>query len=229
MTQEFIENAIKLALDRKSMIDPEVLKIGGFSTPTIRELFHALCGNSKDNLKYLEVGLWMGGTFVSSFNKNCISIGIENFQQDFGVVGVKEILEKNIEENKHKAKDVILYYEDCFTMDKSKLPDNIDIYFFDGYHSEETQAAALPAFFDKMADKFLWIVDDFNWTYVAGGTNRALFELKDHIDIEYYQILRGYSLENDPIFHNGIALYLINKKNTGQETKDYYETLMRIG
>lgn len=226
LTSEHIQKSIERATKGESNLTERQLAVGGFSTPTMRHLWSNLCDIEGI---YLEVGLWMGGTFTASFNKNLISIGIENFQQDFSVVGVKEILEKNIEDTKGRAKEVIVHYEDCFKIDKSKLPNNIDILFYDGYHGEEEQAAALPAFFDKMADKFLWIVDDFNWTYVAAGTNRALFELKDHIDIEYYQILRGYSLENDPIFHNGIALYLINKKNTDQETKDYYETLMRIG
>lgn len=206
---EHIQQSIDKAIKGESNLTEKQLAVGGFSTKTMRMLWNNLCNTE---CTYLEVGLWMGGTFTASFNKDCVSIGIENFQQDFGVVGVKDILEKNIEENNSIAKEIHVHYVDCFNMDKSLIPDDIDIYFFDGFHSEDSQAAALPAFIDKMANKFIWIVDDFNWTYVAAGTNKGLELLKDKIEVEKVWLLRGYHLENDPVYHNGIAIYLINKK-----------------
>lgn len=210
MTVEHIENSIAKAIKGDSNLTESELAVGGFSTPTIRMLVNNIC--NLENGTYLEVGLWMGGTFIASFNKGLTSIGIENYAQDFGVVGVKDHLEKNIADHKHKAKDIQLHFEDCFAMDKSVLPDGIDIFCYDGEHSFENQARALPYFFDKLADRFIYLCDDFNWERVYLGTNKALADLSDKIEIEYCKVLRGYSLQDDPIFHNGIAIYLISKK-----------------
>jgi hypothetical protein len=225
MTAEHIQNSIDKAVRGESNLTEKQLAVGGFSTVTMRHLWNNLC-----NIKgaYLEVGLWTGGTFTASFNKDCVSIGIENFQQDFSVVGVKEILEKNLEENKDRAKEVIVHYEDCFKIDKSLLPDNIDILFYDGIHHEFEQSKALPAFLDKMANRFLYVVDDFGWKEVFDGTNKGLSELKDKIEIEKCWVLRGYYPENDSIWHNQVAIYLINKKQSEQEIKEYAESILGV-
>lgn len=212
ITAEHIESSINKALNGVSGIEPQVLNVRGFSTFTIRSLFHALC-DTGEPLTYLEVGLFCGATFCSSFNKNTTSIGIENHSQDFsaGFDQVKQELKDNVENLKGLGKEVNIIYEDCFEMDISVLPDNIGIYFFDGFHSEDTQRKALPYFLDKMADKFIWVVDDANWDYVASGTKLGLKDLEDKIEIEKSWIL-GEDCHNHPIWHNGVFIYLINKK-----------------
>lgn len=213
MTSEHIQLSIKRALEGQSNLSQEQLAVRGFSCPPIRRLFNHLC-NIEGGVVYLEVGLFCGATFVSSFNPNLTAIGIEDHSQDFseGFELVKKELKENIDKFSDRAKEVYVHYEDCFKIDKDNLPDNIDIFFYDGNHSEENQAKALPYFFDKMADKFIFIVDDFNWPEVFNGTNRALAELAEKIDVEYAQVLRGYQLQNDPIWHNGLCVYLIKKK-----------------
>lgn len=209
MTAEHIETSIQKALKAESNLTESELAVGGFSTPTMRHLFNNICNIEGT---YLEVGLWMGGTFVASFNKGLTSIGIENYAQDFGVVGVKDILEANIDKHQGNAKEIQLHFTDCFTIDKSLLPDNIDIYFFDGNHSFESQAKALPFFIDKMASTFLFVVDDFSWTDVFEGTNAGFEALKGKIEIVNCWPLRGYRLQEDPIWHNSVGLFLIKKK-----------------
>lgn len=209
MTVEHINESIEKAIRGESNLTESELAVGGFSTPTMRHLFNNICNIDGT---YLEVGLWMGGTFVASFNKGLISIGIENYAQDFGVVGVKDILEANIDKHKERAKEIQLHFTDCFTIDKSLLPKNMDIFFYDGIHGEFEQSIALPKFLDNMADTFIFIVDDFNWPQVFKGTNTGLESLHDQITIKNCWTLRGYELENDHIWHNGAAIYLISKK-----------------
>ena len=209
MTAEHIETSIQKALKAESNLTESELAVGGFSTPTMRHLFNNICNIEGT---YLEVGLWMGGTFVASFNKGLTSIGIENYAQDFGVVGVKDILEANIDKHQGNAKEIQLHFTDCFTIDKSLLPKDIDIFCYDGEHSRENQAKALPYFFDNLAHRFIYLCDDFNWERVSMGTNQALGGLSDKIEIEYCRILRGYHLNDDPVWHNGLAVYLIKKK-----------------
>jgi len=209
MTIEHISNSIYKALQGYPKLDEGELDVHGFSTPTQRRLFHNLCEEAGT---YLEVGLFCGGTFCSSFNDGLTAIGIEDYSQDFSRQTVKKELEENVEKFKHKAKDVIVHYKDCFKIDKETLPKNIDILFYDAHHDEIYQQMALPYYVDNMADRFLYLVDDYNWKQVSDGTKKGLAELSDKIEIEYEVVLRGTFENNDPIYHNGIAIFLINKK-----------------
>lgn len=211
LTKEHILESISNAEKGISLLSDDIYFITGFSTATMRRFFSNLC-NTSFPINYLEIGLYCGGTFCSSFNKNCTSIGVENNSQNFerDALWVKDELADNIYNFRIRGKEVVVYYEDCFLMDKTKLP-KIDIYFYDGFHSEESQEKALLHFFDVLSDRFIWIVDDFNWQFVADGTNKALKKLNDKIKIEQVSILKGNKSDNDPVWHNGLAVYLINK------------------
>ncbi len=213
ITKEHIDISIKRAIEGQSNLSKSQLEVRGFSTPTMRRLVNQLC-NMEGRGTYLEVGLFCGGTFVSSFNPNTVSVGVEDHSQDFsaGFELVKKELKENIDAHAERALEIHTHYEDCFKIDITKLPNNIDILFFDGEHSEESQAKALPYYFDRMADTFLFMVDDWAWQPVFDGTNRGLRELQDKMTVEMHWPLRGYSLNDDPIWHNGVALFLINKK-----------------
>ncbi len=209
MTVEHIQNSIDNALAGKSNLNEDRLGIRGFSTPTIRHLFSNL---TDIDGTYLEVGLFCGASFCASFNKNCTSIGIEDHSQDFsaGFEQVKKELRENVDRFSPLAKEVQVYYVDCFKMDKSVLP-KIDIYSFDGFHSYDTQSKALSEFLDNMNDRFVFLVDDLGWSYVFDGTRRGFANLHDKIEIEKEWIL-GLEYQNHPIWHNGVGIFLINKK-----------------
>jgi hypothetical protein len=211
MTSEHIENSISKALKGESNLTQEILNIRGFSTATIRRLFNCLC-DTAEPITYLEVGLFAGASFCSSFNKNCTSIGIEDHSQDFsaGFDQVKKELKENIDKFSDKAKEVHVHYVDCFKMDKSVLP-KIDIYSYDGHHDEIFQEKALPSFIDVMADRFIFLIDDWSWPTAKNGTLKSLDKLKDKIEIEKEWTL-GEGLHNHPVWHNGLKIYLINKK-----------------
>jgi hypothetical protein len=211
ITVERVNLSIQRALEGQSNLSQGQIGARGFSTPAMRRLVNNLCQGVD---LYLEIGLYCGATFCSSFNKSTTSIGIEDHSQDFsaGFETVKKELQENINSFLDRAKEVKVHYEDCFKMDKTVLPDNIQIYYFDGEHSEESQAKALPHFIDKMADTFLFIVDDWAWPSVFNGTNKGFQEISEKIEIAYHWPLRGYSLQDDPIWHNSVGLFLINKK-----------------
>lgn len=210
MTVEHINLSIKRALEGQSNLSQSQLAVRGFSTPTIRRLFSNLC--NLENGTYLEVGLFCGATFISSFNSGMTCIGIENYSQDFSVATVKEELEKNISDHSDRAKEVHVLYEDCFAVDKIKLPTDIDIFYYDGEHSAINTAKALPLFIDKMKDTFIYIVDDVRWSSVMSGLIYGFELVKDKCDIIQEWWLHGEQLNDDPIWHNSVAIFLIKKK-----------------
>lgn len=211
MTPEHIELSIKRAMEGQSNLSQAQLDVRGFSTPTIRRLFSNLC--NLESGTYLEVGLYCGGTFVSAFNPGMTCIGIEDHSQDFsaGFDTVKKELQDNIDAFADRAKEVHVHYADCFKMDLSVLPNSIDIFMYDGEHGFENQSKALPHFFDKMAETFIYLCDDYNWKEPFDGTNAALEKLAGRIKVEHCIVLRGYHLHDDPIWHNGLAIFIIKK------------------
>lgn len=210
INKQHVNNSIEKALRGESNIDNDILSIRGFSTPTMRHLFNNLCNIKEGN--YLEIGLYCGATFCSSFNKDTVSIGIEDFSQDFGVNSVKSELENNFNINKNKAKDAHIFNSDCFDIDVLKYPFGINVFCYDGEHSEENQARALPHFIDNMANTFLYIVDDTNWDQVIKGTMKGIMSLSDKIEVVDDWNLVGNSISDDTIWHNGVRIFLINKK-----------------
>jgi hypothetical protein len=211
ITQEHIRQAIDNAEAGISNLTDEILAVRGFSTPTIRRLINNL---TNFDCNYLEVGVLCGATFVSSFNKNCTSVGVEDFSQNFqaDIPGYdKDELQRNIDKFYNRAKEIYIHYSSCYDVDKSVLPKNIDVYFADYEHGIVNQSKALHFFLDNMADKFAFCIDDTNWDSVRHGTELGFYFLKDKISIEAMWSL-GDNLTYDPIWHNGFQIYLINKK-----------------
>jgi hypothetical protein len=170
---------------------------------------HELCKEAKT---YLEVGLYCGATFVSSYNPKLRAIGIENYSQDFSVSTVKQELEFNLETFKGLAESVVIYWDDCFKVDREFLSKDIDIFYFDGTHDFDSQRKAFPYFIDNLSDTALIIIDDISWDVVKAGTEAGLKDIEDKVTIEKTWELRGQRPNDDPQWHNGINLYLIKKK-----------------
>lgn len=206
-----ISDSIKKALLGESCLDPEVLKIHGFSTPTMRHLFNNLC--NIEGATYLEIGTFCGATFCAAFNNNPIhAIGIDDFSQPFEEKEVEKQLTENLERWKGTAKRVQFFNEPCFNMAGALLKNPVDIYFYDGEHSYDSQVRALTAFFDMMADRFIHIVDDTNWDDVSRGTADGLKALEPYVKVEQEWHLTGdVSRSDDKIWHNGVKIYLISK------------------
>lgn len=206
-----IGQSISKALCGQSYLDPEVLKINGFATPTMRHLFSNLC--HIEGLIYLEVGTFCGATFVSAFNNNPIAaVGIDDFSQPFDQTGVREQLGDNLNRWKSTAGSVAFHDCSAFAIPHSELPGGIDVFYYDGFHSRECQGQALPHFFELMRDRFIFIVDDTNWDDVSNGTKDGFKLLGERVKIEHEWNLTGdKSRSDDPIWHNGLDIYLCSK------------------
>lgn len=206
-----IDSCIEKGLKFNSNLDPEILKIKGFGTPTMRHFFNNLC--SLPNATYLEVGAFHGATFCSAINnnKNLKSIVIDNFSEDFGDSNVFQSLKHNIQKFKTDDNNLRIINADSFNVSNYDLNEKISIYYYDGDHSEDCQAKALPHFFDSMDDVFIHLIDDYNWTKVRKGTQRAFETLKDKM-----KIVKEWTFEtepDDPVWHNGFYIALIEKTN----------------
>lgn len=213
MTPEHIDNSIARALKGESHLDPEVLKIHGFSTPAMRHLFNNLCHIK--GFAYLEVGVFKAASFVAAFNNNPIhAIGIDDFSQDFSQRNVREECLENIEKWKHTADFVRFFEGDCFVLAKDACKDErakFDIFTYDGHHDTLPTAQALPAFFNLLADRFIYIVDDVHWSTVSAGVQMGFETLAGRVNIEQEWKLRGKRRQDDNVWWNGVSIFLCEK------------------
>lgn len=214
MTPEHIDSSIARALKGESGLDPDVIKIHGFSTPTMRHLFNNLC--HLEDIAYLEIGVFKAASFVAAFNNNpgVGAFGVDDFSQDFSQKNVREKCLANIEKWKHTGGFVKFIEGDCFALAEDAYGDErikFDIFTYDGRHDTLPTAQALPAFFNLLADRFIYIVDDCSWETVADGSKQGFEALAGKVRIDQEWKLFGARRNDDKIWHNGLAIYLCSK------------------
>ena len=90
-------------------------------------------------------------------NNNVKILCIDNFSE-FG--DVKNEFLNNL--NKFKGNNEVIFIEsNCFELDISKLS-KINIYMYDGNHTELSHYNALSYYYNCLDDIFIYIVDDWN-------------------------------------------------------------------
>lgn len=178
-----VKDSINKAQNNISQLDNSILSIQGMSSRKVRHLLNNIC--TLNNSRYLEIGVWKGSTFISALYKNLktisYAIAIDNWSE---FSGPKKEFIKNVER--------LIPYEnykfieaDCFKINLSQtFRDKINIYFYDGNHSVESQKKAFTYFNSILADEFIAIVDDYNDSSVIKGTQLAFRELNYKIRFE---------------------------------------------
>jgi len=153
----------------------DILDMKGMTGIMTRHFYNNLL--SAENMRYLEVGTWMGSSTFSAMYKNkativCIDNWAE-FNEEFG--NVKEIFLSNLD--KYKGENSVCFIEnDCFKVDVAALP-KFNVYLYDGSHEEEHHHMALSYFYECLEDEFIYVCDDWDWARVRQGTYRAIQDL----------------------------------------------------
>ncbi|MCH9614101.1 MAG: hypothetical protein SP1CHLAM54_11130 [Chlamydiia bacterium] len=206
-----VQSSIQNACRHESGLDPEVFKIHGMSSYKMRHLLNNIC--SLENARYLEIGSWKGSTFVAALfnNQDTLqeAISVENFSE-FGSENPKEHLLSNLAEFLGEAYPYRLVFQDCFALDTSALfKDPINIYFFDGNHSYQSQEKAFTYYNDVLDDVFITLVDDWNFEGVPEATKHA-FDLLGYT-VLYEAILPSAGNSDMLTWWNGVYVAVIRK------------------
>lgn len=212
-TQEWIshvEDSIHKALRGESKLDEFVLGIKGFSTPTMRHLFNNLASKAQ---RYLEVGLYAGGTACAALykNKDLNSFLFENQSQSFGNDTVFDELQENIIKVQPHAGTMNVLWEDFFewSEDLESNALSCDMIFYDGEHSAENQRRAVFECSRHSDKTFILIVDDFSWNTVGEPTKQAISEAGLNC-LKSWE-LYGATKNDDSIWHNGLGIFLLER------------------
>ena len=189
--KEAIERASRCSsnLSDESKSAQMILDMEGYSGNKSRHLFNNLC--NFDGCKYMEIGIFKGSTFFSSLYKNSgIFYGIDNWSKYGDQSGHfnKCISELGVESQ------VSFFNVDSFKFDVDNFDDKINVYFYDGDHTEESQKNGIVYFEPVFDDQFILIVDDYSAgirEQVKKGTQAAIKEIDYSIKFEKELFIQG--------------------------------------
>lgn len=210
---EHIQKSFDLAQKDISKCSSEILSMEGMSGTRTRHFYNNIL-NIPD-ARYLEIGTWKGSSVCSAMYRNNASvICIDNWAEFNGPK--KEFLQ-NFEKFKGQN-NASFIEEDCFTVDVSKLP-KFNIYLYDGDHKEICHYKALTHYINCMDEKFIYIVDDWNWKCVRDGTLNAIKDLGLKVDFKFEwktTFNDTHPMHGSPaqlLWHNGIGVFVLEKVN----------------
>jgi hypothetical protein len=183
---EIVEKAIIRAEKGESKLTRDILSLEGWSSDVNRHFLNNIL-ELRGECNYLETGPWKGSTFISAMYKNFNVRGtvIENF-----CTGVKSEFMENTTKFLSDVKWELLEM-DCKNMIMPDFKHKIDIYFYDGPHEQEDHRHAFISMNKNLNDKFIAIIDDWNWSYVREGTRQAFAELNYKIAKEWNYFTTG--------------------------------------
>ncbi len=170
-----VEIAIDFAERGRSQLPQAILELEGMSSPKVRHLLNNL--NHWPDARYLEIGCWKGSTLISAlFGNQAQHWAIDNFCE---YEGSESILRERCKQ--HLGTEPNFFNADCFALDLNKAGiEDVNVYFYDGWHSFGAQRQALTHFIDRMEPTFIYIVDDWGGNEglpVREGTLLAIQEL----------------------------------------------------
>ena len=218
-----VEESIAKAEARQSKLGNEILGMYGMSSYKNRQLLNNIL--DIPNANYLEIGLYMGATFISSLYENNINSAYAI--DDWSSINTNAALfTENC--NKFNIKNYTLFSEDSFKVDLSQIKNKINVYFYDGDYSEECSYKATKYYYDILDDEFILIVDDYDWEFVRNGIQRGINTC--NLKILYERHLKSTAtMDGYESWWNGIYIAVLRKEKEVEykETKEAYFTHQR--
>jgi predicted O-methyltransferase YrrM len=173
-TVQLVTDALIESVNTKVDID-----IPGLTSPRVQQLLNYLGAHSK---KYLEVGSFLGATLSSVLYNNQIEVcAVDNWATNIQALthdglpeNKKEEFIKNVK--KYKGNNKVKVFDCDFNkVDKTELK-GVDLFFYDGDHSDLSTKVAVKYFAECLADTSIVIFDDANWDGVVDGANAGIAE-----------------------------------------------------
>jgi len=205
MNKQIVDNAILNALNGESKLTNDVLEIEGMSSNNVRHFLNNLISSIYD-VRYLEIGIWKGSTFISSLYKNTYTYAtaIDNFC-DFG--SPREECKFNLKNFINAPNENTEFIESEF--EKISFTKKYNIYFYDGEHDAISQENAFLLLNDNLDDRFIAIIDDWNHQPAKDGTLLAFEKLNYKIVSDCDLKSNGNADVNN--WWNGLYVAIIEK------------------
>jgi len=170
LTVERVERAIAAAERRESKLSREALSVPGMASGKVRHLLNNLAAK-----RYLEVGVWKGATFVAAcYGRRLESAtAIDNFSGFQDGPGGDERFLANVSAML-PDQPVKLHSVSFFDLPAEELPQNVDVFFYDGDHRPEAQRQAIIHAWPALDDEAIIVIDDTHHPGVLEATRQGL-------------------------------------------------------
>lgn len=213
-----IEEDIKVKMVANSLVDSVNkyidISIPGLSSKRVELFLNELGKHSK---KYLEIGSLLGRTassvilnnnleayLVDSWKENTQPYNEESIAESSKVEFIKNIKKYNTNKNFIKVFDC-----DFLSVDKTELKD-IDLFFYDGNHTEKETQLAVEYFSEVLADVAVLVFDDANWQGVVDGANLGI--KNSNLKIIYDKKMLN-DIEDKEQWWNGLYIVVVKREN----------------
>lgn len=212
---ELIKDAIERADKMQSAHAAETYDVPALTSLKIRHLLNNIGALGKN---YLEIGVHRGGTFTAAIagNENLEFItAVDSFESDMSGETARIDFMNNVQKHKPHFSDMQLIVSDAFAVDLEKLVELIDVYLYDGGHSEDQQRMAVTYYAPNMADEFILMVDDYDWEEVQKGTQDGIKEANLEILFEKHLVsekTREQGGHDNDSYFNGFYVALLKKR-----------------
>ena len=149
----------------------EEMNVPGMAGVKSRRFLNRLCCHAE--CKYLEVGTHRGASlFAAAWNNSGHFTGIDNFSK-FNSVHPEKVLADNIVRFQQTC-NASFVKGDCWSVAPSLECGMVDVFFYDGDHSEQATGYSLSAFYHALAKTSVVIFDDWNLGGVQRGAKAAV-------------------------------------------------------
>lgn len=214
--EEHVRVAIKNSHEKKSKLCGEILNFQGLSSYKVKHLLNNLCNFNE--CRYLEIGTYTGSTFTSAvFNNELDATCIDFWHTSRPTITAKNLFFQNLsrlsinQDSNIKSKYTIID-EDSFKLDIKKYDiKNINVYFYDGDHTEDCQFNAFMYYNEVFCDEFIAVIDDWRSDEVRRGTEKAFQSLKYNVLGTWILPGEGEPKINSEFWWAGLGVFLIKK------------------
>lgn len=199
---KFIEDAIKFASDADNLIqEKDVINLRlkskphPMSTHNSQTLINKLC-KAKKTVNYLEIGILHGASFFAAcYNNSGNFYGVDNWSKYKNSEGT---IKKHINKYSTVDRNITFINSDCWNLDnlKNNIKHKIDILFYDGDHSYESQSKALSYFSELLADEIIFIVDDYFCASIQEGVHKGTADTIANSD---FNLVQEFTIKNKDI------------------------------
>lgn len=214
--QELIQQAIADAGRGISGLPNSQFNVPALTSIKIR---HLLSNLGSLGTAYLECGVHKGGTFTATVanSDNLKHIyAVDSFESDVrDDFPAQPIFLSNANAFVPTTSIFKMIVSDCFRVDLSDITVPIDLYLYDGGHSEKDQEMALTYYLPVLANEFIFICDDYDWIEVQKGTQEGI--RKSNLEILFEKHLvsnksREEGGHDNDSWWNGFYVALLKKK-----------------
>ena len=225
LSEEFVKACLNMADAEKSKLTDSERELYGQSSIKLKTFLNNVC--SKDNTRYLELGVYRGSTIVSSMygNNSLQALGIENFKYD--KKEPKYFMEEGWPNMKSQMYDVFQKYQfvDDVNTDNLKIIESdfqdvswssqakFDVIFMD---IDPITPEIYDSFFKKVFNAFsrhcIVIFSNYSSEEVAPLLEEKVEQYSDRVVTEFkFQRISSGNADSFGYF-SGIAIYGFRKK-----------------